>query len=402
VNVSVTGGTRIEIKGVPRIPNIPLLTYNEAMRQFNLLRLRDELHRRGITNESFSSKTEEVTKLLRKTRYQPLKNAISEGLKVNCVLLQGFKGLLRWQTQTDTFFSREISDRVRVVACLTTLPNIMHSDSPSETLASSEWRLLKKTAGATDDDTIVLVWGNRQDADTGANEVIIRAREATIGIPSETRQALRDGTNGFERILPGPDRMYPDTDLPPLRITQAHLAHIKTSVPLPFWENEAWYRTLGIPADVIQPLSFSPFASLFATAVKEWGLPPTLVAVTLIQFPKRVAKTLGRRVSFTIDTMREILSAYREGTLAKEGFLPVLMQVVGGREFSRTDLFHYSDDELAHAIGRSQQELSGITIRRPEQSHDILMGLLMTRVRGKIDGKTLSTRIDSIRTEEMR
>ena len=33
VNVSVTGGTRIEIKGVPRIPNIPLLTYNEAMRQ---------------------------------------------------------------------------------------------------------------------------------------------------------------------------------------------------------------------------------------------------------------------------------------------------------------------------------------------------------------------------------
>ena len=32
VNVSVTGGTRIEIKGVPRIPAIPLLTYNEAMR----------------------------------------------------------------------------------------------------------------------------------------------------------------------------------------------------------------------------------------------------------------------------------------------------------------------------------------------------------------------------------
>ncbi|MDL1892484.1 Glu-tRNA(Gln) amidotransferase GatDE subunit E, partial [Sphingobacteriales bacterium CHB3] len=41
VNVSVTGGTRVEIKGVPRIPHIPLLTYNEAMRQWNLLRLRD-------------------------------------------------------------------------------------------------------------------------------------------------------------------------------------------------------------------------------------------------------------------------------------------------------------------------------------------------------------------------
>ena len=55
VNVSVTGGTRIEIKGVPRIPRIPLLTYNEAMRQWNLLRLRDELHRRGITPETFAA-----------------------------------------------------------------------------------------------------------------------------------------------------------------------------------------------------------------------------------------------------------------------------------------------------------------------------------------------------------
>jgi len=40
VNVSITGGTRVEIKGVPRIPNIPLLTHNEAVRQHNLLRLR--------------------------------------------------------------------------------------------------------------------------------------------------------------------------------------------------------------------------------------------------------------------------------------------------------------------------------------------------------------------------
>ena len=56
-----------------------------------------------------------------------------------------------------------------------------------------------------------------------SKEIIIRAKEATIGVPSETRQALRDGTNGFERILPGADRMYPDTDLPPTRITEDRL-----------------------------------------------------------------------------------------------------------------------------------------------------------------------------------
>ena len=147
VNVSVSGGTRIEIKGVPRIPNIPLLTYNEAMRQHNLLQLRNELHRRSITKETFSSRTEEITKLLGKTRYQPIRNALDAGLIADCVLLRGFNGLLRWQTQTDTYFAREISDRVRVVACLTTLPNITHSDIPGETLASSEWQTIRKAVG---------------------------------------------------------------------------------------------------------------------------------------------------------------------------------------------------------------------------------------------------------------
>jgi glutamyl-tRNA(Gln) amidotransferase subunit E len=394
VNVSVTGGTRIEIKGVPRIPNIPLLTYNEAMRQHSLLMLRDELHRRGITEESFTARTEEVTKLVRKTRYQPLKNAITDGLTVNCVLLRGFKGLLRWQTQTDTYFSREISDRVRVIACLTTLPNIVHSDSPSETLSSSEWQMLKKALSASEDDTIVLVWGSKEDATTGASEIAIRAKEATIGVPSETRQALRDGTNGFERILPGPNRMYPDTDLPPRPIRPGHLSQLKQFVPRLFWENERWYRDLGIPSDVIEPLSISPFAGLFELSVKKWHLPATLAAVTLVQLPKRVAKRLGRDVSFSVDTMREILLSVREGILAREGILPALTEVAGGRTFSRQSLPPpCSEEDLSSAIDRSSSELSRIDLYHPEKASQVLTGLVMNKVRGRIEGRVVASRI---------
>ncbi|HTY36261.1 MAG TPA: Glu-tRNA(Gln) amidotransferase subunit GatE [Bacteroidota bacterium] len=399
VNVSVTGGTRIEIKGVPRIPNIPLLTYNEAMRQFNLLRLRDELHRRGITTETFSSKTENVTKALRKTRFQPIRSAVAEGQEVRCVLLRGFSGLLRWQTQTDTFFSREISDRVRVIACLTTLPNIVHSDSPSETLASSEWQLLRKTSGATEDDTIVVVWGSQQDVSAGAAEIVIRAREATIGVPSETRQALRDGTNGFERILPGPDRMYPDTDLPPRRISAEHLGRIRQSVPVVFWENEQWYRQLNIPPDVISPLSSSPFASLFATAVREWKLPPTLVAVFLVQFPKRIAKTIGRRVRFSIETMRDILTRFRDGHLAKEGFLPLLMQVAMGEQVEHAAQDVMTEKELSDLILRTCHHAPLMNIRKSEHTHDIIMGIVMQTARGKVDGKIVSESVKSVLKE---
>ena len=401
VNVSVTGGTRIEIKGVPRIPNIPLLTYNEAMRQHNLLRLRDELHRRGVSAESFSSKTEDVTRILRGTRFQPVRDAMAGGFHIRGVLLRGFQGLLRWQTQTDTYFSREISDRVRVVACLTTLPNIVHSDSPSETLSSSEWQSLRKTLAATDGDTIVVVWGTKQDVTTAASEIVIRAREATVGVPSETRQALRDGTNGFERILPGPDRMYPDTDLPPLRITPERLRLAGAQVPKPFWELEESYRELQVPDDLITPLVLSPFRSVFETAVEEWGIVPSVAALMLVQFPKRVSRKLHRTAHFSETTMRELLSALRDRLVTREALLPVLEAVASGKSFSRDTLPPgCSHNELTETIKRRTAELAAHPPRDPSQLKTVLMGLVMNDVRGRIEGRAVAEKVGLITPEE--
>ncbi|MFA5405574.1 MAG: Glu-tRNA(Gln) amidotransferase subunit GatE, partial [Ignavibacteria bacterium] len=332
VNVSVTGGTRIEIKGVPSIKRIPLLTYNEAMRQWNLLRLREELKSRNITPDTFEAKTDDITKLLRKTKYQPISNEISNGIKVNCVTLKGFNGLLRWQTQTDTYFSREISDRVRVISCISTLPNIIHSDSTGETLATSEWRNIRKAIGANDNDAFVIVWGSNVDCDLAAKEVIIRAREATIGIPSETRQALKDGTNGFERILPGADRMYPDTDLPPKKITQERLDKIKSNLPDYYWDRENWYKKLNIPPDVIPGLAISKYAELFKKLVNEWKINPVLASVVLIQYPKRLLRKKLKIELLTVVIMEEIFDAYKKGLIYKEGILIAMELAVKNSE----------------------------------------------------------------------
>jgi len=251
VNVSVRGGTRIEIKGVPRIPRIPLLTYHEAMRQWNLLRLREELRRRGVTPESFRSGAEDVTRILHNTSYHPVREALDAGAVAMAVVLRGFRDLLAWPTQTNTRFSREISDRVRVVACLTKLPNIVHSDSSAETLSSPKWEAVLKAVKATADDTVVVVWGSPEDVKTGAQEIVIRAREATVGVPSETRQALKDGTNGFERILPGPDRMYPDTDSPPQPVTRERVESLQAPLPEVPWLREARYAAAAVPRPVI-------------------------------------------------------------------------------------------------------------------------------------------------------
>jgi glutamyl-tRNA(Gln) amidotransferase subunit E len=394
VNVSVRGGTRVEIKGVPRIPRIPLLTYHEAMRQWNLLRLRDELAGRGITTKTLAASTEDITKLFRRTLYQPLQSAVSSGVSVYGVRLNGFKGLLRWQTQTNTYFSQEISDRVRVIACLTTLPNMVDSDSHGQALTSSEWQTVRKAFKASDDDTLVIVWGPAEDAKLGAQEVVVRAREATMGIPSETRQALKDGTNGFERILPGPNRMYPDTDLPPKDVSAERLARIQAGLPPRITSRERWYREIGVPGDLIERLSASPYAPLFEKSVKEWGLSPKLASVLLSQYPKRLKKK-GMPVPLLDGGMMEdTLKALKDRRLFKEGILPLLEQaLVSGQSIDQLLPSPGTALELKESIVQTAESLSNKKMKDDQSLIRLAMGRLMQKWRGRIDGAKVADRL---------
>jgi len=401
VNVSVTGGTRVEIKGVPRIPMIPLLTYNEAMRQWNLLKLRDELRRRGITPDTFQATSEDVTKVVRKSRFLPIQNTLAADKCVHCVVLRGYRGLLRWQTQTDTVFSKEISDRVRVIACLTTLPNIIHSDSPSETLLSSEWHSVRKVVGATEDDTLVLVWGDFQDVTTGVKEITIRAREATIGIPSETRQALRDGTNGFERILPGPDRMYPDTDLPPKRISDERIEKIRHTLPQPIWDREAWYRSLGVSPDCVIPLSMSRYAGLFERSVRDWKLDGSEVAVVLVQHLKRLKRKGLHPERISDDIMHSLITAWADKRTTREGLLLALEAASSGVLALEELLPPLCTDEHALAVlERTRSFATDTVVRNSSKQHEILMGMAMKTLRGRLPGRTISALLTTLLSEK--
>lgn len=333
VNVSIRGGTRIEIKGVPQISRIPRLIYNEARRQWSLLQIREELARRGITPDTLDVGFHDVTGLAGRIAFEPIRSAVADGQRVRCVVLRGFAGLLARNTQEHTIFAKEFSDRVRVIACLSRLPNIVHSDAATETLTARDWRDLRRRTRADESDALVLVWGPERDAETACEEIAQRAREATIGVPSDTRQALPDGTNGFERVLPGPDRMYPDTDLPPIRITTELVERVRARLPEYVWEREARYRALGLTEELIGDLSYSPRAELFDRLVSELRIEPRLAAVVLVQQLKALRRAGLNPQRLSDDVLYEVFRACAEGRLAREGIplvLGWLLDSVGG------------------------------------------------------------------------
>jgi glutamyl-tRNA(Gln) amidotransferase subunit E len=402
VNVSVRGGTRVEIKGVPQIWRIPHLIYNEAMRQCALLEIRHELKQRGVTPKTFAYSAHDVSRLVSKATYEPIRAALAEGLCAKCVVLRGFAGLLSHPTQEHTNFATEFSDRVRVVACLTKLPNMVHSDTAAESIPARDWKQLRRKTGAKANDALVLVWGDQRDAETACNEIALRAREATEGVPNDTRQAFKDGTNGFERVLPGADRMYPDTDLPPIEIPLERIERIRSGLPEYVWDREARYRRMNVPGELVEPMCVSPLAGLFDRIVSELSLHPRFVAVILFQRLKAFRREGLKPERLSDEELFGVFKAHADGRLAREG-VPELIEMLlkasaprAGVESRVAQLLDelrihpIPEDELNAALaGAIEQAESGRFVSLG-QKHRYLMGQLMRALVGRVDGKHLA------------
>src|SRR6185436_2216515 len=103
VNVSVRGGRRVEIKGVPRAGYAVKLVHNEGVRQVNLLKLRDELHRRGLKEPDHIRMTStDVSDILTTVELDFLRRTFQAGGKACAVKIEGIAGLAEHPTQPDT------------------------------------------------------------------------------------------------------------------------------------------------------------------------------------------------------------------------------------------------------------------------------------------------------------
>ena len=326
VNVSVTGGRRVEIKGVSRIPDIPLLVHNEAYRQVSLLEIRNILTGRGMGKDDFRWETADITRELSGTAYAPAAEALHAGHQLRAVSLRGYSGLLSTPTQPGRTFADEISDRVRVIACLDRMPNMVHDGFRGESFSSSEWESIGKLTSSGPEDAIVVVWGPVEDLETAAGEICIRAEQALDGVINETRQSFPDGTTGFERILPGPNRMYPDTDLPPIPIGDELMEQVASSLPERPWERAERYAGAGAPEESARQMSVSEDRDTYDRAVETSVYTPRELMHFFLSTLNHIRKAGGRK-SVPDETILNVLSSAGSAGLPIEAAASALERV---------------------------------------------------------------------------
>ena len=397
VNVSITGGTRVEIKGVAHIKLIPELTHNEAFRQKSLLEIKKILLKRFPDPAGWSMKSAELIAEHLPRKAQKL---VNKGNRIFVVNLPGFSGILSFFTQPGRKFADEIADRLKVIACLEK-PNMTDLETPDPIFTQKEWSSFKNLVEHEKDDTLIIFWTSEQDMKTALDTIEERCRLAFIGVPNETRKSLPDGTTVFERVLPGPNRMYPDTDSAPIPIEDTMIEGLRQKLPMEITDQMRQLEKWCIPRDthtyIMRRNLFSVIENIISLTDFRPGLVGTLFGHTL----KNAEGRRGDKQVLPGKKLQDLFIFLHKRNI-KIGLLKSMIPILTGDPdmdfediLTRTGYQRLDKEEILARISKLKLQFSNIRTSQSEYAGSRwMMGQLKTAALGNIDMKIIREAVD--------
>jgi Glu-tRNA(Gln) amidotransferase subunit E-like FAD-binding protein len=193
-------------------------------------------------------------------------------------------------------------------------------------------------------------------------------------VKEEVRNANPDGTTTFMRPMPGAARMYPETDVKPVLITPKRLSKIKCAELID--DKILRYEKLGLSSELARSL----VKEGFNLEDYKYNLDNKLITNVLVEIPKDVKKRHKITYSFKDKEFRFILEALESNKITKDSVENIFVDIANGKEIN---LAEYSPiDSL-----KLEKEIEKIVKQNENSPMGTLMGLVMKKFGGKVDGK---------------
>jgi Glu-tRNA(Gln) amidotransferase subunit E-like FAD-binding protein len=198
-------------------------------------------------------------------------------------------------------------------------------------------------------------------------------------IEESVRKAEPDLTTSFLRPMPGADRMYPETDVQPIRISKELLSSIK--LPELITDRALKLQELGINKDVAKSIVKENKMEYFEILFNKYkSLKPAFIVDTfqsIRQFLKKDFKLEETEVKD--EQIEKILALINEEKVPKNNLAAALADMINGT-FDEKKYKVADDSEL-------EKEIERIVKEKPGLNQGGYMGLIMARFKGKVDGK---------------
>ncbi|MFH1323588.1 MAG: Glu-tRNA(Gln) amidotransferase subunit GatE [Methanobacteriota archaeon] len=389
INISIAEGARVEIKGVQELDLIETIVEREVARQAALLEIKRELNKRKAV---VSDKIVDVTSVFARTTSKVILKALKGGV-VYAVNLPGFSGLVGRELQPGRRLGTEFSDRAKKSG----VGGIFHTDEmPNYGITDEEVKALCNAVEAEVNDCVVMVADSREKAQGAMEAVIIRAREALEIVPEETRRALPDGNSAYMRPLPGAARMYPETDVPPVEISQERISGIE--LPELIEERIGRYmKQFRLNEELAGQIARSENFVIFESILQQV---PNANANVVVRTLETVLYELGNE-GVNVNNIKEVhlmelFRLHADGKIPNEAVREVLILIAVKPEstvekaIGTLGIGGVETGELEAAIDKIINSRMDFIKEKGMNSAGPLMGVVMKELRGKVSGKEIS------------
>lgn len=392
VNISIAGGGVIEVKGVQKLDQLVKVIEYEMKRQHGLQLISKKLAERGLA--STGDLVVDVSSAFNSSSSKVIRKALESGGVIKAIRLKGFKGMLSYEPYEGIRLGRELGELVRFYG----LGGVFHSDElPASGIGKEEVSAVAGMLSLGEGDAFVMVAGVGSDVDAAANAITERIRYALAGVPAETRAATNDGRTVYSRPRPGAARMYPETDIPPIPISQEILDKLRAQIPKSWDAHIAELASkYGLNRVLAEKVFDSDYLPLFEEIASNSRVQPSFVASALTESLVSLERQGLDASKLSNQAIWHTFEKVGKGEIAKESVTPIFELIMKGEApgtdaaIEKLGLKAMSDQELDRILDDVVAKNTQLIREKGDASIGVLMGEAMSSLRGRVDGQKVN------------
>jgi len=392
VNISVMNSGVVEVKGVQQLDQLEKIIGYEAKRQHGLILIAEKLKKLSITIAK--EDVFDITEVFKDCESKIIQNALKSKAKIKAIRIRNFSGMFGFEPYPGIRLGKEIGQLVRFFG----VGGVFHSDElPNYGINDSDVCKVKIYLKFVDVDGFLIIAGEDSKLDYAIDSIINRIKDATQGVPAETRGATQDGETIFLRPRPGASRMYPETDIPSISVLPKEIKLARENIPKSWDDSIAEIqKKYNLNSQLSEQIFDSEYMELFEKICENKKNSPNFVASILCSTITNLQRKGFDALLLKPEHIAELFELLADDKIPKESLEIIFENIMSGKSDTVSDAIQstavtsMSEGELNAILDEIIQKNMELVKELGENAITTLMGIAMKQVRGKASGQTVN------------
>ena len=397
VNISIDGGGIIEVKGVQQLEQLEKIIEFEAKRQYGLKLISEKINQIGFTEISKKEDVFDITEVMQKCNSKIIKKSIEKQEKIFGIRIKKLKGLFGFEPYSEIRLGREIGQLVRFFG----IGGVFHSDElPNYGIEDADIKRVTEKLNIQNDDAFLIIAGEKIPVGFAIDAIINRITLAKNGPPAETRAATQNGDTIFLRPRPGASRMYPETDIPTVKVTNEELVKVRSNIPRSWKESiKELEEKYQINNQLAEQIFDSEYFEIFEKICSKKQNSPNFVVSILCSTIINLERSGLDSSLLNDEQIMKTFELLEQEKINKESIQIIFEQIMSKKAndvlqaLENASITQLTENELDNILDKIIQNNTNKIEQEKMRAISGLMGIAMKEVRGKASGKIINQKL---------